>query len=320
MKNHWSFYKAETTFRPEYAYLNKYIPHALDNQCARRQSFQTLLPEGFIDSIVPWTENLDTISPVSPELHIEQINTSLLLDTEIYDANKLIEFLDKIGSSDLDPQAIRNLVSLYGTEAFGLYLPFHYYHNCDWGIYLFPEILKKHAEDLFEYFKTDKYTREETLLMYFFAVYRHELYHYQTERYATKLELTTHRSHYKALAEIDKEVHHSPNWLSEALAEATVLNSLLVSNRSHMPLQRIQKVYSWDLQNMPSGYRDHACESYGGPNKAQLYFASQIKEMKVKPESILPDLFTVKGEFSSNDRDVPLYVVTGFNKIRRLYL
>ena len=68
---------------------------------------------------------------------------------------------------------------------------------------------------------------------------------------------------------------------------------------------------------MPAGYRDDACEKFGGHRNAHNYFASQIKEKKVNPAFILTDLFNVKGEFSSNDLDVPVYFVAGFKKIER---
>ena len=168
-------------------------------------------------------------------------------------------------------------------------------------IYMFPEIINNHVDHLYERFKNEGYELNQLRVMYFFAVYRHELFHYQTERFATKLELITHQAHYKGLANINAQVCNSENFLEEALAEATVLDSILVSNRSEMDIEKIRKVYKYDLANMPAGYRDYACEKYGGHHKAHNIFASQIKEMKVNPAFILPDLFTVKGSKESNN-------------------
>jgi hypothetical protein len=183
---------------------------------------------------------------------------------------------------------------------------------------MFPEIIFSHAIGLYEIFKPKGHTRDQFLLMYFYANYRHELFHYQTERYATKLELITHQPHYRSLDMIRDQVKNTEDWLEEALAEACVLNSILVSNRSKMHINLIREVYKFDLQSMPSGYRDYACNKFGGPAKAQLLFASQIKEMKIIPGFTLPKLFTVEGEFSSNDFSVPLYLVSGFSKILRV--
>ena len=77
--------------------------------------------------------------------------------------------------------------------------------------------------------------------MYFFAFYHHELFHYQTERFATKLELITYQAHYKGLANIDAQLRNSEDWLEEALAEATVLDGILVSNRSKMRIEKNAK-------------------------------------------------------------------------------
>jgi hypothetical protein len=85
-----------------------------------------------------------------------------------------------------------------------------------------------------------------------------------------------------------------------------------------MGIQKIREVFKYVLKRMPAGYSDYGCKKYGGLNKAHLYFASQIKEMRAIPGFILPELFTVKGEFGSRDLSVPLYFVTGFKGIERV--
>lgn len=314
MKNNQNHFKSDATFSSEYEFLTRFNPFALDDKC---RSFKKTLPDGFIETITGEASSKGSL--VSPDFNFEinSFDVVKLLDSNHYDFNQILNLLKDIGSSSWNKATIKELMSIYGTEAFGLYLPFHNYYACKWGIYLFPEIINNHVDHLYEKFKNDGYELDQLRVMYFFAVYRHELFHYQTERYATKLELITHQAHYKGLANIDAQVRNSEHWLEEALAEATVLDSILVSNRSGMGIEKIREVYKYDLKDMPPGYRDYECEKYGGHHDAQNYFASQIKEMKVNPAFILTDLFNVKGEFSSNDLDVPVYFVTGFKNIER---
>ncbi len=150
------------------------------------------------------------------------------------------------------------------------------------------------------------------------AVYRHELFHYETERFATKLELTTHHPHYINLGEINKQVAFTKDWLEEALAESAVLSSRLIKNRTKIDSKLFRKIYEYDLRFMPPGYADYACTSYGGPYRAHTYFAGQIIEMMRHPTIEPTDMLTIKNEFSSDDYAVPLYLVTGFNNIRRM--
>jgi hypothetical protein len=315
MKNNQNHFRSSVTFSSEYEFLSRFNPFALDNKC---RSFRKTLPNGFIETITGEASMHNPIVFPDFNFDIDSFDVIKLLDSNHYDFNQILNLLKNIGSSSWNEATIHELMSIYGTETFGLYLPFHNYYACKWGIYLFPEIMNNHVDHLYEKFKNDGYELDQLRVMYFFAIYRHELFHYQTERFATKLELITHQAHYKGLANIDAQVRNSEDWLEEALAEATVLDSILVSNRSKMGIEKIRKVYKHDLKQMPAGYRDYACEKFGGHHNAHNFFASQIKEMKVNPAFILTDLFNVKGEFSINDHDVPLYIVTGFNNIQRL--
>lgn len=309
-----SLYATEETFSDEFNFLKKFNPYALEDKC---NTIDKLLPENFLKILVGEKETLLPLYSYK-SLNIRPLDSKFLLDVKNYDFFELYNELKLIGGERwADPVAEEMVVNL-GTDAFGMYLPFHNYHNCHWGIFLFPEIIYQHALRLYDHFGPSGYEKKEILIMYFFAVYRSLLFHYQTERYATKLELITHQSHYKMLGRINEEVRNSEDWLQVALASATVLDSILVSNRSKMNIVRIREIYEYDLKRMPAGYRHYKCEKYGNYHKAQEHFASQIKEMKVFPGFKLPELFTVKGEFGSNDLSVPLYFVTGFNEIVRM--
>lgn len=309
-----SLYATEVTFSDEFIFLKKFNPYALEDKC---NTIDQLLPLDFLKTLSGENETLLTDSGAK-QLKIRSLDSKFLLDVKNYDFFELYNELKLIGGERWAEPISEKMLTRLGTEAFGMYLPFHNYHNCHWGIFLFPELIYQHALWLYDNFKSAEFELKEILIMYFFAVYRSLLFHYQTERYATKLELITHQSHYKILSRINEEVRNSENWLQVALASATILDSILVSNRSKMDIKRIREIYEYDLKRMPAGYRDYKCEKYDGYHKAQEHFASQIKEMKVLPGFRLPELFTIKGEFGSNDLSVPLYFVTGFNGIVRM--
>jgi hypothetical protein len=102
------------------------------------------------------------------------------------------------------------------------------------------------------------------------------------------------------------------------LAEASVLNSRLIKNRTGIDSKVLREIYEYDLKFMPPGYRDYACKYYGGPDEAHKYFAAQLIEMNHKPQTRSTEMHTVKSEFSSDDFAVPLYFVTGFNNVYRM--
>lgn len=315
MKNYPSFYATDETFSKEFNFLRSFNPYALEDKCKR---FEDHFPDGFLETIRGGTNELNPVINYHSELRSRRVDSSMLLDVKNYKFSHLFAELKSIGSAGWDESITRNLISQYGMDSFGIYLPFHNYHNCNWGIYLFPEIIYHYAELLHAHFRNSDYDFDKMLIMYFFAVYRQQLFHYQTERYTTKLELITHQPHFRRLSQINEQVKNSEDWLEVAISCATVLDSRLVSNRSDMGIQKIRDVFIYVLKSMPAGYCDYSCVKYKGLHKAHLHFASQIKEMLVIPGFILPDLFTIKGEFGSNDLSVPLYFVTGFRGIDRI--
>jgi hypothetical protein len=113
-------------------------------------------------------------------------------------------------------------------------------------------------------------------------------------------------------------VRGTDEWLEEALAESAVLSSELVKNRTGLKPKLIRKIYEYDLDFMPPGYRDYKCLNFGGPVKAHQVFSGQLIENNLEPKHPPTPLFGVKNEFVSMDKKVPAFLVTGFNKLRRI--
>jgi len=309
--------KTDATFTQEIDFLQKYTLHCLDNGC--KIKFEDYLPDKFLSIITeenkPENYLIDNKSSI---LHIQQVDGWELFGKDPKRTSEHLNIiLDEFGRSELDKEITTKLIQQFGREALGLYLPFHFYYKCNWGIYLFPELIRRQALSLYEVFK-HKISIEQIKAFYMIAVYRHELFHYETERFATKLELTTRNPHYIRGHEMYQKLANTEHWLDEALAEASVLNSRLIKNRTGINSKILREIYEYDLQFMPPGYRDYACKYYGGPDEAHKYFAAQLIEMNHKPQTRSTEIHTVKSEFSSDDFAVPLYLVTGFNKIRRM--
>jgi hypothetical protein len=309
--------KTDTTFVQEVDFLQKYTLHCLEDGCKMR--FEDYLPDNFLSSFPKDREPINFLMDnKSSMLRVRQVDGWELFGKEPQRTSAYLnEILDEYGSSELDEGIAEILIKQYGREAFGLYLPFHFYYKCNWGIYLFPELIRLQAVKLHKVFKK-KISIEQMKAFYMIAMYRHELFHYETERFVTKLEITTRNPHYIRSHELYQKLAYSEHWLEEALAEASVLNSRLIKNRTGIDSKVLREIYEYDLKFMPPGYRDYDCKYYGGPDEAHKYFAAQLIEMNYKPQTRSTEMHTVKSEFSSDDFAVPLYFVTGFNNVYRM--
>lgn len=216
------------------------------------------------------------------------------------------EFIKRHGSK----WNLANLIAEFGKDAFGCYLPMHAYYKSKttpWGIYLFPELIIERAIFLYQE-KNEGLEFWQHLLFYLYAVYRHELFHFHVERFATKLEIMNREPHYKPYHEkIEPQVFDSEDWLEEALAENSVLRSVLVANRTGIESEVFKAIYRYDLQFMPPGYKDYHCHKHGGPKKAMRKFSSQLINLDVNPQKIT-DIFTVRDEYVYPDKKVPGYI------------
>lgn len=205
---------------------------------------------------------------------------------------------------------LANAVTEFGKDTFGCYLPMHAFYRSSetpWGIYLFPELIIERASALFHEIN-EGLAWWEHLMFYWYAVYRHELFHYQVERFATRLEMLFNKPFYKPYqSTVSYQVQHSEDWLEEALAENAVLNSRLVFNRTRINARIFKKIYKYDLLSMPPGYRDYHCRKHGGPEAAIRKLSAQIANCTVEPTQKLTDLMTIKIEYGGKDTVVPGY-------------
>jgi hypothetical protein len=272
--------------------------------------------------------------PIPDEMALELFG-DLDFDSEIQFVEDFSDFLNEFKDydnyisyevpifSDTRKSKFQKLIDDYGKDAFGMYLPFHYYFSSGkWGIYLFVDIINDRAQELYNeqhnFFKqTDFLTLNEIKKLYYYAVYRHEFFHYQTEVYTTRAEILGHKPLYINYNRyVKKFVKNSENWLEEALAESSVLSSRLVTKITKISSKSLKALYEYDLKFMPPGYRDYKCKKYGGPLGAHVHLASQILQTKVDPLYFVPQNHIIKKDFFHDFKEVPVYLVRFNKKIR----
>lgn len=303
---------AAEVFLNEFNWLQNNIPEALDLQgehpvyaALNNELSQIRVPE--LDAF--------TIEPIEPEnlLFFEEGQQSFEFPEE-GPSNKL---LDYVGDPLIETTQLDEIICEFGTEAFGVYLPMHRYFNnkhTGWGIYLFPEIINAQAAKLAKEF-SNYISHKKCMLLYTYCVYRHELFHFQTELFATGMEIAMRKPLYLNYnSEVFTKYANTEDWLEEALAEASVLSSRLVSKRSGNEDIIKRYIYSKDLERMPPGYRHHRCTKYGGVKKAMQVLAAQILHLN-NTHPLPTDLVSIKSNFSVKDNKVPLYFVKGVNTV-----
>jgi len=319
--------KSNNTFQEEFDFLLNHVPGALDFQS--EQTAAELIGDHFNNAL----GNRDNIPKIDTKIDTTTIQTVRLSDdflVELLNANdyttlgrikyNLPSLTDNAFQSQLSPGLVQNLFLNFGSEAFGMYLPMHsFYKNRQnpWGIYLFPEVIGPHVQTLYEVFQ-GQISHINLLRFYIWCVYRHELFHFHTESFSTAQEVLGRKPLFLRYQKaIYKRHKFTEEWLEEALAEASVLESRLVGNRIDIKAALRKKIYKYDLRRMPDGYKHFECTLYGGPKEAHRHFAAQLLHLEeVNP---LPTLMTtVKNEFIRKDINVPVYMVTGLRELKRI--
>ena len=304
-------------FEQEYNWLSNYLPKALANSKK-------------LDSL--WENNADYIyqSILNKIMSFEQtksFNNEFINAIETKNINLVVQdTFDKVfdqlfhygnsNNSRISPDILLALVSDIGREAFGMYLSMHYYFKSKknpWGIYLFADVILLWAEKLYnDKGKSLGLSIEEVQYAFTYAVFRHNLFHFQVERYSTEIEILTHKVNFR---QYKKNVYwptkHSEDWLEKILAEVTVLNTLEMLKKTDLISEEFRKLYEFDLKKMPSGYKHYHCNKYGGPRNAISIFASQIAQCKIDvipapPAQIFKFNFI---EFATHWKQIPLYLV-----------
>jgi hypothetical protein len=302
--------KSKTTFNEEFKWLVKNMPEALYRH--KNPRIDEVLSNHFGEyysghdavtpDIYPMDDDYFTANWDDPQVFIED-------NAKDGSESSFDSFID---SDKMSWEQIQNLIIHFGTDSFGLYLPMHAYFNNpynNWGIYLFPEIIAPYALFLRKEMKTHL-TEKEAFLLTSFCIYRHELFHFQTEWFTTAMEILNRNPYFLNYhSNIFNKYRHTEHWLEEALAEASVYNSRLVSNRTGINSKTKKELYSVHSSRMPAGYRDHKCSYYGGEKEAHKVLVSQIlhgENSLPKPTSTL----SIKSMNSISDLKVPLYFVT----------
>jgi hypothetical protein len=227
---------------------------------------------------------------------------------------ELIEYLVELILNSEPEYGTADLAAKLGEDCFGMYLPMHAFFRSEktpWGIYLFPSLLHDRAKWLYEKHHNvfPEIKLEDYIRVKVHGTFRHEVFHYQVERFATKLEILTRTPIYKPYNRIVKtEVRGTEAWLEEALAEFAVHKSRFIGGRTNLPRRFITKILQTCSDNKPAGYKDYKCVKFNGPDNAHLIFAAQIAKQKVKPDFKSTSIATVKQEFLSNGLEVPIYV------------
>jgi hypothetical protein len=314
--------KSKTTFKEEFDFLANHVPGALEFQ--QDFSLPEVLGNHFDSDSIFSDLNYESLEIKQLPYNFYESFFKEESKTKHYDNLSIFpekeDLLDIATNSSLTNILVQNLFVNMGSEAFGKYLPMHRFfknkHN-GWGIYLFPEIIGPHVRQLFIHFK-DLISFQHLLEYYIWCIYRHELFHFHTEHFATGMEVLMRKPYYLNYQnQIYRKLAKTEHWLEESLAEASVLESRLVANRIGLNARLRKKIYKYDLDQMPPGYRDYHCKKYGGPKEAHKYLAAQIIHLtETSPKPTL--INTIKRDFGQDDKKVPVYMVTGFRSIKRL--
>lgn len=207
---------------------------------------------------------------------------------------------------------IAKVVEQYGIEAFATYLPWHLHHHGRWGMYFFLEPLIDWATDMQRSARRFEVTLDDStaLRLAFYSVYRHELFHFHVEWFAVRQEVLQRKAVYLPYdKEVFQKVANTEDWLEEALAQATVLESTLVAKKLHLSKASYRKLLETEFRRCGPGYRDFECAKFGGPEEAHKLLAAQIVSASQTPKSHATEPYTPKHEYRVDPRKVPAYLV-----------
>ena len=307
------------TFKEEFNWLSQHLPEALITSPEAGGPAVNIF-ENILGTIIQELQNtpnelesLDITRPPEIEPEIMPWDNNQVTFDDLFES--LYELYDSTGDAIQDT-VLSALTDDLGHEAFGMYLPMHYYFQSKktpWGIYLFADTIMDWAKNLYQAKgRSMGLTLRQVEYAFTYAVFRHELFHHQVERFSTKHEILTHQVNYREYGDkVNWKTRNSENWLEEALAEATVLNSVHVRKNTKLDKRVFQELYEFDLKRMPPGYRDYHCRKFGGFEKAHQLFASQIIQCQVDVSPApATKLCTVNAnEFSVSWKKVPIYMV-----------
>jgi hypothetical protein len=215
-------------------------------------------------------------------------------------------------SSDKEARArTAAAIAELGAEYFAVYLPWHQYADSEqtpWGMYLNVERVLMLAVEMSARAQQQGHaiSREHSLRLAFYVMYRHELFHFHVERFATRHEVLARIATYRPYDfEVFRPLAWTSSWLEEALANAVVLESKLVKGRVGLDTAAFQKLVGSFFDDMPPGYRDYRCTELGGTEEAHHLLAAQIIDASQSPTFSVTSIALPKNEYDVDPQKVP---------------
>ncbi len=213
-------------------------------------------------------------------------------------------------------ERLANLTHKFGMEAFGTYLPWHAFarSSTPWGIYLLPIRIAEWTWDLLKsaHLPRPKPSWERLFFTMLWVTYRHELFHWHVETFALAHEVLVRRPVYRPYVERVEayiRLNTPESWWEEALAQAVVLESRLLQNRSGFRLTQLRKFLVPDFKTrFPDGYRHFECTAVGGPDNAHRIFSAQVARTQLGHAPKSTALALAKDHYAKNDSSVPGYL------------
>lgn len=310
----------KNTFEDEFNWLSRHLPDALTLPKQEEEqggspftNMLEILNSQLENSIESKEEEFLVNQPPQHKTEISNLESSKLSFESLF---QTLQNEYNSNREEIPESVLSDLMSNLGREAFGMYLPMHFFFQSKetpWGIYLFPDAIMSRANKLYnDIGKRLGLSLKQVQYAYSYAVFRHQLFHHQVERFSTKYEILSNQVNFKKYKEnVNIPTRGTYEWLEEALAEATVLNSVHVSRNIEMNQETFKKLYEFDLKGMPPGYRDYHCDEFGGTDKAHQLFASQIIQCKkdVTPAASTTFCSVSANEFNMSWKDVPIYMM-----------
>lgn len=307
-------------FETEYEWLKKNIPEALfKGQLS--DSCYTKCPsiEDAINRYQHWLHHRH-LNFNNNDLYIEKIN-------QCDDQKDLITGLqasyfqnNMLADKQNDPVYSQN-VSQRGCDFLGMYVSMHTNFNDQkypWGIYLFPEGIKYATLELFQDNSLLRLSIQDYIKLMVYAVFRHEVFHYQVEKFTTDQEISQRRNLYLPYKKTVYCYYYLTEYcLEEALAESAVHKSKFVKDNLGIDSSDINIILETHSNSLPAGYKDYRCGRFNGEENAHQILSSQIIKTTPYSDVNFTSPMTVKTEeFINNGLNVPLYVVVPAGQVR----
>lgn len=227
----------------------------------------------------------------------------------------------KSGQRDGDGSKLRALTAQFGTEAFGTYCPWHAYGDSPgtpWGVYMFLDKILEwacllHASG--KYLPEPKPPLISVFRQLWWLTYRHELFHFHVELFATRLESALRRPIYRPYVEfVRSRVARTEEWWEEALAQAVVIKSRMVKRALGIGAMEMKNYIVPYFRTFPEGYSRFECLNIpGGVAGAHRILSAQIARacITIPFEARNTAISLAKDENRTKDDSVPGYLVLG---------